>query len=117
MNEVRKLKVESLIQGIISQLILTQEIKDPRVSTFLSVKEVRVSNDLSSAKVYISSFQSEKSVEKAVTALNHAAGFIQGLLGKRMAVRVTPRLLFIADDSIQKGIELNKKIDETLADS
>ena len=114
MKEVRKLKVESLIQEIIGHLIITEEIKDPRVSSFLSVKEVRVSSDLSSAKVYMSSFQTEKSLEKGVQALNHAAGYIQGLLGKRMATRSTPKLVFIADDSIVKGMELNHKIDESL---
>ena len=112
MNEVRKKKVESLIQGILSQMILTQEIKDPRVSSFLSVSLVKVANDLSQAKVYISSFQKETTVEKAVDALNHASGFIQGLLMKRLSMRTVPRCLFIADDSIQKAMELNRMIDE-----
>jgi len=106
MNEVRKKKVESLIQGILSQMILTQEIKDPRVSTFLSVSLVKVSNDLSQAKVYVSSFQ------KAVEALNHAAGFIQGHLLKKLSMRTVPKVFFFADDSIQKSMDLNRKIDE-----
>jgi ribosome-binding factor A len=112
MNDVRKKKVESLIQGILSQMILTQEIKDPRVSSFLSVSLVKVSNDLSQAKVYISSFQKETTVEKAVEALNHGSGFIQGLLMKRLSMRTVPRVLFFADDSIQKSMELNRMIDE-----
>ena len=57
MNDVRKKKVESLIQGILSRMILMQEIKDPRVSTFLSVNAVTVSNDLSQAKAtYLNGF-------------------------------------------------------------
>jgi len=112
MNDVRKKKVESLIQGILSRMILTQEIKDPRVSSFLSVHAVTVSNDLSQAKAYISSFQKETTVEKAVEALNHASGFIQGLLMKRLSMRTVPRVLFFADDSIQKSMELNRIIDE-----
>lgn len=112
MKEVRKLKIESLILEIISTMIVMQEIKDPRVSTFLSVKEVRVSNDLTSAKVFITSFQKETTLDKAVAALNHAAGYIQGVLGKKMASRTTPKLQFLADHSIQESIELNSKIDE-----
>ena len=112
MNDVRKKKVESLIQGVLSQMILTQEIKDPLVSTFLSVSLVKVSNDLSQAKVYLSSFQKETTVEKSVEALNHASGFIQGLLMKRLSMRTVPKCLFFADDSIQKSMELNRMIDE-----
>lgn len=112
MNEIRKKKVESLIQGVLSQMILTQEIKDPRVSTFLSIHAVKVSNDLSQAKVYLSSFQKETTVEKAVDALNHASGFIHGLLLKRLSMRTVPRCVFVADDSIGKSMTLNRMIDE-----
>lgn len=111
MNEVRRKKVESLIQEVLSRMILTQEIKDPRVNTFLSVARVNVSSDLSHSKVYISSFQPESKVEKAVEALNHASGFIHGLLVKRLALRSIPRLQFIADDSIAHSMELNRMID------
>jgi ribosome-binding factor A len=112
MKDVRTKKVESLIQGILSQMILTQEIKDPRVSTFLSINLVKISSDLSQAKVYVSSFQKETTIEKAVEALNHAAGFIQGTLGKKLAMRSTPKLQFLVDDSVQKSLELNRLIDE-----
>lgn len=112
MNEIRKLKVESLIREILGNMIMMQEIKDPRLSTFLSVNQVKVSNDLSQAKIYMGSFQKETTVEKAVEALNHAAGFIQAKLGKRLSMRTVPKLLFFTDDSIQKAMELNRKIDE-----
>lgn len=112
MNEIRRKKVESLIQGILSQMILRQEIKDPRVTSFLSVNLVKVSPDLSQAKAYLSSFQKDTTVEKAVDALNHASGFIQGLLMKKLSMRTVPRILFFADDSVQKALELNRVIDE-----
>ena len=111
MNEVRRKKIESLVQGVLSQMILTQEIKDPRVNTFLSVTRVNVSSDLSYAKISISSFESDSKVEKAVEALNHAGGFIHGLLVKRLALRSVPRLQFLADDSIAHSMELNRMID------
>jgi len=97
MKDLRKRKVESLIQGLLSQMILTQEIKDPRVNTFLSVNQVQVTNDLGYAKVYVSSFQKETTVEKSVDALNHAAGFIQGILGRRLAMRNVPKLTFLVE--------------------
>lgn len=114
MNEVRLKRVESLIRDQISTLIMRDEIKDPRVSCLLSISRVKVSNDLSSARVYISSFQNEKSLDKAVAGLNSAAGFIQKTLGRAIKIRVTPRLKFFADTSVKEGFEINQKIDEIM---
>lgn len=111
MKEVRKAKVESLIQSELSSLILLGVVKDPRVNSFLSVKDVRISPDLSLAKVYISSFESDATLEKAVEALNHAAGFIQRELGKKLVMRTIPRVVFFPDTSLKDAFELNKKID------
>lgn len=111
MKEVRKAKVESLIQSELSTLILLGVVKDPRVNSFLSVKEVRISPDLSLAKVYISSFESESILETAVEALNHAAGFIQHQLKNKLVMRTIPRVAFFPDTTLRDAFELNKKID------
>lgn len=111
MKEVRKARVESLIQSELSTMILMGVVKDPRVNSFLSVKEVRVSPDLSLAKAYISSFESEGSLTKAVDALNHAAGFIQHQLKEKLVMRTIPRVVFFADTTLKEAFELNKKID------
>ena len=93
-------------------MILTDEIKDPRVNSFVSVTEVKVSKDLVHAKVFVSSFESLEQLKGAVSALNHAAGFIQGRLARHLKLRVTPRLSFTPDVSIRDGIELSHKIEE-----
>jgi ribosome-binding factor A len=105
-------RVESLLREEISTMILLNVIKDPRVSTFLSVTEVKVSKDTNYAKVYVSSFQKDTKLESAVDALNHAAGFIQNKLGEKLSLRNTPHLSFIADHSIKQGIEMTHKIEE-----
>ena len=93
-------------------MILTDEIKDPRVSSFVTVTGVHVSKDLVHAKVFVSSFQSTEQLKGSVSALNHAAGFVQGRLSRRLRLRVTPKLEFVSDDSIREGIELSHKIEE-----
>jgi ribosome-binding factor A len=105
-------RVESLLREEISLMIITNVIKDPRVSTFLSVTEVKVSKDTNYAKVYVSSFQKDKTLEAGVEALNHAAGFIQNRLGEKLSLRNTPHLTFITDHSIKQGIEITQKIEE-----
>lgn len=112
MSEIRIKKIESLLQEEISSLILLKTIKDPRVTTMLSITEVKVSRDLSSAKVYVSSFQKRESVEEAVKALNHAAGFINGILGKKLHMRTTPKLVFYADTAIEYGVRMTHIIED-----
>ncbi len=112
MNEIRKRKVESLLQAKLAEMILLQDIKDPRINTFLCVNRVDVSNDLSYGKVYVGSFQRDSTLEKAVEALNHAVGYIHGVLGKKLPLRSVPHLTFLVDHSIEDAMSLNRKIDE-----
>ena len=93
-------------------MLLSGQIKDPRVSSFLSINRVDVSADLSYAKVYVSSFMQDKSVEKGVKGLQSAAGYIQSTIGKKLTIRQFPKLTFIADSSIKDGFEMVKKLNE-----
>lgn len=112
MSELRLKRVESLIRDLVSSLIMKGRVKDPRVSTLITVTDVKMSADLSYAKVYISSFESEHKKNTAVEALNHAAGYIQKNISKELKMRVTPKLRFYPDDSIKRGFELNEKINQ-----
>ena len=49
-------------------------------------------------------------IASAVEGLQRASGFIQARLAKRVRMRVTPKLLFVADRGIKEGFELNEKI-------
>ena len=105
-------RIQTLIQEEIGKMILSGMIKDPRISNLLSVSDVDISRDIKYAKVYISGFESNKSLEKSVEALNHASGFIQMKLAKRLKTRNTPKLSFYVDLSIKQGIDMIKKIEE-----
>ncbi|MCD6121843.1 MAG: 30S ribosome-binding factor RbfA [Spirochaetales bacterium] len=115
MSEVRIRKVESLLLEEISEIILKEDLKDPRINKLLSITEVRVSKDLGHAKVYVSYYGDRDTFKIIVNTLNHASGFIRGLLGKRIRLRTIPELKFILDESIEKGFNLIRKIEETLS--
>ena len=110
MSEFRLQRVENLIRDQISELIMQEVIKDPRVDTLLSVSRVKVSKDLSYANVFISSIRSEKRTERAVAALNHASGFIQHKLRGKFHLKNTPVLRFKKDNTIADGFEITQKI-------
>ncbi|MGP1587797.1 MAG: 30S ribosome-binding factor RbfA [Treponemataceae bacterium] len=110
MSEFRLQRLGEQIREEISKLLLSGHIKDPRVSNFLCINRVEVSADLGYAKVYVSSFMQDSSVEKGVTGLQSAAGYIQSTIGKKLTIRQFPKLTFIADSSIKDGIEMINKL-------
>ena len=116
MGEFRLAKLGEQIRGEIAQLISTQKIKDPRVSTFLTINRVEVAADLAYAKVYVSSFLPEGQILKAVAGLNSAAGFIQSSIAKKLTIRKFPKLTFIADTSIKEGFEMVNKLNRLEAE-
>lgn len=105
------------IREEISAMVLSGKIKDPRVSSFLSITRVEVSSDLSFAKVYVSGFQGERAVKRGVAGLESAKGFIQSILSKKLRVRQFPKLAFFFDKSVRLGFEMVKKIDSLMASS
>jgi ribosome-binding factor A len=112
MSELRRKRVESLIQQQIGSLINLQVIKDPRVEPLAVVTRVVVSKDFHYGKVFISFYGEQTRLEACVQALNHAAGFIQRQLADRIRLRFTPRLSFHMDRSIEQGFRVTQKIRE-----
>ena len=95
-----------------------RELKDPRVrDKFLTVVRVDVSSDLSFAKVYVSSMSGIDDAKEACKGLTSATGLIRREVGNKLHLRKTPELKFIADDSVQHGMEIFKKIESTVVDS
>ena len=116
MGEFRMLKLGEQIREEISQLIMRQKVKDPRVSTFLSINRVEVARDLAYADVYVSSFLNESQVRKGVEGLNSAAGFIQSSIARKLTIRQFPKLKFIVDTSIKDGFDMVNKLNRLEAE-
>ncbi len=95
---------------------ILRELKDPRVTaTMLTVVRVEIAHDLSFGKVYISSLDGIEGAKNAVKALNTGAkGYIRSELSARLRLRKAPELKFIADDSVEKGIEMFRKLNQTV---
>ena len=117
MGEFRLTRLGEQFRDEISRMILTQQIKDPRVSTFLNINRVEITSDLSYAKVYVSSFMNDRQTLRGVKGLESAAGFIQTTLSKKLRLRQFPKLTFILDSSIKEGFEMVQKLNELEAES
>jgi len=88
MKPHRLARVSEVIREVASETILF-ELRDPRVKA-VTVTRAEVSGDLQHAKVYVSVMGTEAEQNRALKALNHAAGFVQSRLGERMRPRWIP---------------------------
>ncbi len=97
---------------------IVRELKDPRISDHLiSVARAEVSSDLSYVKVYVSAVEGMAVAKDAAKALTGATGLVRREVGKRLGLRKTPEMKFIADDSIEYGMSIVKKLEEISSDS
>lgn len=101
-------KINEEVRRELSAII--RELKDARIPMMTSVVAVRVTNDLSYAKAYVSVLGNEEEQKKALAGLKSAAGFVRRELGHRLQLRHTPEILFELDHSIEQGAHINKII-------
>ena len=94
-------RIESIINKEISNIIQF-DIKDPKLG-FCTITDVRVTNDYSYAKVYISFLGKQTRKDAGLKVLNKAKGHIRSLLSSRISIKKTPELIFILDDSLDKA--------------
>ena len=98
-------RVNMLVRQEISQ-IMAVEMNDPRLSTLISITEVRTSSDLRRAKVYFSVLGDENTKQNALAAMESAGGFIHRTMKRNLKLKFAPVLSFELDESIEQGTEL-----------
>tara|TARA_B100001094_G_C17849647_1_gene631992 strand:- start:318 stop:704 length:387 start_codon:yes stop_codon:yes gene_type:complete len=109
MQNLRHMRVRELLKRELNE-IFRREF--PVELGIVSVTEVGVSNDLHSAKVFVSSIGDDKSQQKAFRAVRKSAGKIQFELGRIVALRYTPKLKFVMDEAYNRGDRVLKILDE-----
>ena len=104
-----KLKQEKLavqIQKYISDIIQF-ELKADNLG-IVTVTRVKVSDDNSWAKVFVSFL--DKNREEKLEKLKEYKTPIRTALAKKLTIRKTPSLIFVIDDSFERGMKIEKLI-------
>lgn len=104
----RTLQVGELLREELSDII-RREVSDPRVG-FFSITEVEVTDDLRSARVFVSVLGSNREREETLTALRSAASFIRFHLKPRLRIRSIPDLEFRDDRSMEHAEQIARTI-------
>ena len=105
-------KVGRLLREVLGEMIVGGVLGDPRIDPLVNLTRVEVSRDLKYATVFVSHYDDKRVTGPATDALNHAAGYLQSELARRIRLRETPRLRFQADSSVADGFRVVQKIRE-----
>jgi ribosome-binding factor A len=108
----RAKRIAQQIQQALSELI-RRELRDPRLG-MVTLTEVRVSSDLSYAKVYFSVLGAQP--QQAQEILEAAAPLLRGPLGRALGIRHSPELRFVQDELIESGARLSALINQAVKD-
>ncbi|HEU4626710.1 MAG TPA: 30S ribosome-binding factor RbfA [Steroidobacteraceae bacterium] len=108
-SKPRHRRIEGEMQRALSELV-AREVKDPRVGS-ITVTDVKVTSDLSIARVFFVPFASKHSAEEVQAGLTSAGAYLRGEVGRRLRLRHAPRLEFVFDDSIDRAAKLTALID------
>ena len=93
--------------------VLRSEVRDPRVGAPV-VTEVRVTPDLSFARVFVRLAGRGRERQRAMKGLAASAAFIRGSLGAQLHIRRVPELRFVEDTSLEHASRIEELLQEVL---
>ena len=107
---IRQQKVARQIQSDMAE-IFQRDGKPCTLGTLVTVTAVRISPDLSYAKIYISGFPFERG-EEVLKAIEEKNWFLRRELGRRVKnqLKVVPELQFFLDDSLEYIRNIEEKL-------
>jgi ribosome-binding factor A len=103
-------RVAELLQEEIAQIV-GYELEDPRL-VGVTVTEVRVSDNLRDARVFVMVSGDEAEHKAALEALRHASNYVRKQLGLSLGLRHTPGLHFVRDTIEERGERVDQLLEQ-----
>ena len=91
--------------------IVGYELEDPRVEA-VTVTDVRVSDDLKDAKVYVLIDGNEKEIREAMKALQHAEKYVRSQVAMNLSIAHAPHIHFARDTVEEKAGRIDQILEE-----
>jgi len=98
-------RVNALLQRELGTII-SEELGDPRIA-FSTVTEVKVTDDLRSARVHVSVLGDDEQIASTMKALEEAKPYLRHELGTRTELRYVPDLTFVSDRSAERSARIS----------
>ena len=99
-------KVAEHVREEIAQIV-GYELDDPRVA-IATVTEVRMSDNLREARVFVTVSGTDEEALSALTALRHAAPYVRRQLAVNLNLRHAPEIHFIRDTVEEKAARVDE---------
>lgn len=106
----RQLRAGELVRHALVEILAREEFRDPALQgVAITLGEVRTSPDLRHANIFCSALgkSGESEMKDIADALNRAAAFLRGRLGREIEMKFTPQLHFIPDLSYDEAAEMS----------
>ncbi len=109
----RQLRVGEMIKQALGMIFLRDEAKLSNQETReITVTEVRMSQDLKIAKVFVLPLGG-RNAEETVNKLKEFSFVIRKVLSKKIIMKYLPKLLFVKDESFDYAEKIEKLIKQT----
>jgi ribosome-binding factor A len=107
-------RIAEQIREELSQMLAT-EVRDPGVG-LVTVTRVKLTADLSLARVYWTALAEDKERKVTAKALGRTAPYLRHLLSQRLALRRVPEIVFQYDESVAAQDRIERIIQELHAE-
>lgn len=111
----RKIRISEVLQKELS-IIFQRNLRDPRINFMTTISMVKLSQDLSYAKIFISylesytnlvnNFSNKNNIQEIIEILQNASSYIRKILCKKIRLRKIPYLTFYHDNSLIEGMKI-----------
>jgi ribosome-binding factor A len=99
----RQLRVGEMLRHALADVLRRDEIRDPELAgVSVTITQVKPSPDMRHATVFCEPLGG-KNAKEIVAALNRHKGFLRGELGRMIALKFTPDLRFVEDESFAEA--------------
>ncbi|MBC7909836.1 MAG: 30S ribosome-binding factor RbfA [Pyrinomonadaceae bacterium] len=95
--------------------IVSFELEDPRVQA-VTVTDVRVTDNLRDASVFVLVEGDEPEIQTALVALRHAAPYVRKQVGFSLNLRHAPEIHFVRDTVEERGARVDQLLAELKQD-
>ncbi|MBE3577429.1 MAG: 30S ribosome-binding factor RbfA [Limnochordales bacterium] len=93
---------------------IIRRFKDPRLG-FVTVTDVELSRDLEHARIFVSAMGDAAERKQTFAVLQAASGHVRSELAKRIRMRHVPEIVFAQDESIERGLRIDRLLRELSA--
>ena len=108
-------KVAELVREEIVQIV-GYELEDPRLAG-VTVTDVRMSENLREARVYVTVEGDDSEAAQAMRALGHAAPYVRRQLATSLSLRHAPQIFFVRDTVEERANRVDRLLTEITHES